>query len=508
MLPHPQALDGSFAESAGQARNGANWIASGQVVRGETDFGRRHRRSSGDYQCGVGRVFVLVRRRSDPLMPYHQARARTFLKMGCAVVARFNLFTIRLRDRTGGKSQALDRIIDPWSRRTGLTLVRNGGEVPSLADIEHRGARIHKSMQQWASYRMHLRSANLRYRNKRSPNRRSRWPPSAVAAVVGGQMLSWTRRFRALGPVTGIQWETVRFDMQKLESPDIEGVECRQGTLVRYEVREFLLDKRGRKTAFCDSTETPLHVDQIRPKAQGGSDRVSNLTLACPYCNRIKGGEPMDIFLSGQPDRLRQILSDAKAPLRDAAAVNATRRVLCSTGCAARACLFPASRAHGRSSTGRGWESRRRMPWTRLASGRRTRFRAGTSPCSRSRQWAGDHIRARGRTGSDSPRVVHLPAEKSVRSFRMGAIARATAHGKAAGRPYRARRGAGLRLLQRPNCRRHRPGRLAQPLPYRLARRQVRLKPRHFPQEGECAETWNDQHRIPPRPEGRGFLRV
>lgn len=209
-----------------------------------------------------------------------------------------------------------------------MALVRSDGEVLSLAEIEHKGERVRKSMHQRANYRRRRRSANLRYRKKRFLNRRSarRLPPSLQSRV--NNVLSWTERFRRLAPVTGIRCETVRFDTQAMDSPGIEGIEYQQGTLAGYEVREYLLEKWGRICTYCGVTGTPLQIDHVRSKARGGSGRVSNLTLACPSCNQAKGSRPVESFLVGKPGRLRRVLAEARAPLRDAAAVNATRRVL------------------------------------------------------------------------------------------------------------------------------------------------------------------------------------
>jgi hypothetical protein len=69
----------------------------------------------------------------------------------------------------------------------------------------------------------------------------------------------------------------------------------------------------------------PLQVEHIHPRSKGGSDRVSNLTLACEPCNRRKGDRPVEDFLKSKPDALSRILKQAKAPLKDATAVNASR---------------------------------------------------------------------------------------------------------------------------------------------------------------------------------------
>jgi hypothetical protein len=60
----------------------------------------------------------------------------------------------------------------------------------------------------------------------------------------------------------------------------------------------------------------------MTPRSRRGSDRVSNLTLACEPCNLRKGTMTAAEF--GFPD----LEAQAKQPLRDAAAVNTTRWAL------------------------------------------------------------------------------------------------------------------------------------------------------------------------------------
>ncbi|WP_293141286.1 HNH endonuclease domain-containing protein [Okeania sp. SIO3I5] len=63
-------------------------------------------------------------------------------------------------------------------------------------------------------------------------------------------------------------------------------------------------------------------VEHIYPKSKGGSDRVSNLTLACTKCNQLKSNQDVKEFLSGFPELLKRIQTQARLPLKDAAAVN------------------------------------------------------------------------------------------------------------------------------------------------------------------------------------------
>jgi hypothetical protein len=117
----------------------------------------------------------------------------------------------------------------------------------------------------------------------------------------------------------------VRFDTQKMQNPEISGIKYQQGELCGYEVREYLLEKWGRKCAYCDRENVPLEIEHIVPKAKRGTDRISNLTLACKRCNKKKGTQKIQTFLKKDKKRLKKIVSQAKTPLKDAACVNTTR---------------------------------------------------------------------------------------------------------------------------------------------------------------------------------------
>jgi 5-methylcytosine-specific restriction endonuclease McrA len=135
----------------------------------------------------------------------------------------------------------------------------------------------------------------------------------------------WLNRLLRYAPLTSAEVETVRFDMQKMVNPEITGVDYQQGSLSGYELREYLLEKWQRTCAYCGKQDVPLQVEHIHPRAAGGSNRVTNLTLACEPCNTRKGAKLIEQFLAKKPEVLKKILTHAKVPLKDAAAVNATR---------------------------------------------------------------------------------------------------------------------------------------------------------------------------------------
>ncbi|MFF3877671.1 RNA-guided endonuclease IscB [Streptomyces sp. NPDC001978] len=105
----------------------------------------------------------------------------------------------------------------------------------------------------------------------------------------------------------------------------MSGAEYQQGSLAGYEVRQYLLEKWGRRCAYCGVRGVLLQVEHIYPRARGGSDRISNLTVACEPCNQKKSVYAVEEFLAGQPERLAYVSQHSKKPLRDAAVMNATR---------------------------------------------------------------------------------------------------------------------------------------------------------------------------------------
>jgi len=278
-------------------------------------------------------VFVLDTNK-QPLNPVHPGWARKLLSSGRAAVYKRYPFSIILKaavpDVEKDEGQALHLLqplrlkIDPGSKTTGLAIVNDDtGDVPFVAELNHRGQQIKKSMDSRRAIRRSRRNRKTRYRKPRFLNRvrKEGWLPPSLRSRVEN-IEAWIARLRSLCPITAISLELVKFDTQAMLSPEISGVEYQQGELQGYEVREYLLEKFGRKCVYCGAENVPLQVEHIVPKARGGSNRVSNLTLACEPCNRKKGNQTAEEF--GHP----KVQAQAKKPLKDAAAVNTTRWAL------------------------------------------------------------------------------------------------------------------------------------------------------------------------------------
>ena len=257
--------------------------------------------------------------------------ARSLLKAGKAAVFRRYPFTIILKKAVSATPQPCQLKLDPSSKTTGIAILQ-GNQVIWGAELTHRGQQIKNDLESRRAIRRGRRNRKTRYRPARFQNRtRSKgWlPPSLKHRIT--TTITWVNRLIRFCPIGSIAQELVKFDTQAMENPEISGVEYQQGTLYQYEVREYLLEKWNRTCAYCGAKDTPLEVEHIVPKSKGGSNRISNLTIACVPCNQAKSNQALEDFLLGKPDLLAKIKRQAKSPLKDAAAVNATRwQLFCS----------------------------------------------------------------------------------------------------------------------------------------------------------------------------------
>ncbi|QST02236.1 HNH endonuclease (plasmid) [Pontibacillus sp. ALD_SL1] len=281
-------------------------------------------------------VFVLNKNKK-PLNPCSPAKARKLLKQGKAVVHKKYPFTIRMKElktqETNKQSYRLK--VDPGSKTTGISIVKDK-EVVFLGEIHHK-TDIKQKLESRRSFRRGRRNRKTRYRKARFLNRKRQegWlAPSLMARV--DNILSWVNRFKKLIPIQDVSLELVKFDFQKMQNPEISGEEYQQGELVGYEVREYLLEKFGRRCAYCHTEGVPLEIEHVQPKSRGGSNRVSNLTLACRPCNEEKDNMLLNEWIALLSKRktkrnklmienIKKLQPRLKKSLKDATVVNATR---------------------------------------------------------------------------------------------------------------------------------------------------------------------------------------
>ena len=257
-----------------------------------------------------------------PLDPTNPARARKLLNKNRAKVVERNPFTIKIIDRKKENSYTKDLTlgIDAGYREVGFSAVNENEELISGV-LELRND-ISKKLEQRANYRRNRRHRNTRYRKPRFDNRKKSKPKGWLAPSIKHKMNSHIKLVNTLKeilPITKVIIEVAQFDQQKMQNPEIEGVEYQQGKLQGYNVRNYLLEKFNRECVYCGKKDIPLEVEHIIPKSRGGSDRVDNLTISCHDCNQEKDNQTAKEF--GYPNVQKQ----AKKTLKSTAFMNIVR---------------------------------------------------------------------------------------------------------------------------------------------------------------------------------------
>lgn len=242
-------------------------------------------------------------------------RARILLTKQRAVVHKMYPFTIRIKDRDVREFETKTHHIkiDPGSKTTGIAVVDDSdNSVKMFIQLEHRGDAVKAGLQTRAAARRNRRNRETRYRRckwinhylkkgskyKAESPRPEGWLPPSVKSIADN-IVNLIKKLHKLILIDRISIEAVKFDTQLMDNPDISGVEYQQGTLFGYEVREYLLEKYGHTCQYCGgaSKDPVLEVEHIVSRNNGGTNKPSNLGLACHACNRDKGSLNLDRWL-------------------------------------------------------------------------------------------------------------------------------------------------------------------------------------------------------------------
>lgn len=288
-------------------------------------------------------IFVLNKDKT-PLNPCHPAKARWLLTNGYAVVHKQFPFVVRLKQQVEPNTKEYVLKFDPGAKTTGVAIVEKNDSasiVVLLAEIQHRIS-IKSKLDARRAMRKARRNRKTRYRQARFLNRTRKvgWLPPSVQSIIDN-IDTWTERLMKYCPINKIVVETVRFDTQLMENPNIEGVEYQQGTLLGYEVKEYLLCRYGHQCQYChgESGDNILEVEHMHSRRNGGTNRLKNLTIACHTCNHDKNSRNLDTwfeFLKTQSktklnkarmEHITKILEKGLSPFfKDAAKVNSSRK--------------------------------------------------------------------------------------------------------------------------------------------------------------------------------------
>ena len=221
-----------------------------------------------------------------PLMPCTEAKARHLLKQHRARRVRNTPFTIRLKSVVDGHLQPVSLGVDPGYRHIGLSATTD--DCVLFEAVAECRTDIPKLMEKRRILRRSRRNRKTRYREPRYNNcvhsKHHRWLAPSVEQRIGYHinMVGFVCR---LLPISNITVEEAKFDTQKIENPDVEGVGYQRGPQYGFEnVKEYVRCRDGYKCRKCGS-KTHLEVHHIVQRKDGGSNIPDNLVTLCHDCH-------------------------------------------------------------------------------------------------------------------------------------------------------------------------------------------------------------------------------
>ena len=265
-------------------------------------------------------VYVLSKN-GRPLMPSKRfGKVRRLLKAGLAKVVQRNPFTIQLLYKTTEHTQALVMGIDPGGKDIGITVRQADGEILWAGHLETRTEQVTENIkerkQKRASRRRHRRLKRQRRAKKartvfvekqyeiagtkeqlscklikpkliRFHNRRRSegWlTPTARHLLESHQ--NFVKKVAEILPVTHVRLEYGKFDIRKLEDPEVAGVEYQRGPKQGYaNTAEYVLCRDNHTCQLCKKSNTALQVHHVVWKKDGGADTPENLLTLCHKCH-------------------------------------------------------------------------------------------------------------------------------------------------------------------------------------------------------------------------------
>lgn len=224
---------------------------------------------------------------SKPLMPTERhGKIRRLLKEHKAIVIKKCPFTIKLLYESGSEIQDINLGIDAGSKVIGLSAT-TATKVLFEAEVELRND-IVNLLASRREYRRSRRHRKTRYRACRFDNRNKPqgWlAPSVVQKIQ--THLYVVAMIHKLLPISNVYVEVASFDIQRIQNPEIQGVEYQQGKQLGFwNVREYVLWRDEHTCQSCKGkTKDPrLNVHHIESRKTGG-DSPDNLITLCETCH-------------------------------------------------------------------------------------------------------------------------------------------------------------------------------------------------------------------------------
>ena len=224
------------------------------------------------------------------LMPTeNHAKVRVLLKARKARVIKRCPFTIQLLYKSTTYTQNVTLGIDAGSKHIGLSATTED-KVLYESDVVLRND-IVDLLSARRALRHARRNRKTRYRKVRFDNRvhgkSNGWLAPSIREKINSH-ITVTDKVCKLLPITNIVVEVAAFDIQKIKTPDINGIDYQQGEQLGFwNVREYVLFRDGHECQCCHgkSKDPVLNVHHIESRRTGGN-APNNLITLCETCHK------------------------------------------------------------------------------------------------------------------------------------------------------------------------------------------------------------------------------
>jgi hypothetical protein len=195
-------------------------------------------------------VFV-INKQGQALMPCSTRTARLILKKGKAKIVSYNPFTIQLIYGSTGYVQETNIGVDVGSKHIGIAITSQNN-ILAKGQIDLR-QNISQLLETRKILRRFRRGRKTRYRQARFLNRRKGrgWLPPSIRTNIK-HTIKWINKFYNLLPKCNLILEVGKFDIQKIENPEIQGIQYQQGNLYNYRNRiAYLIERENNNCQLC-----------------------------------------------------------------------------------------------------------------------------------------------------------------------------------------------------------------------------------------------------------------
>lgn len=233
------------------------------------------------------KVFVL-NLQGKPLMPCSYAKSKRMVKAGKAKVVKRFPFTIQLNFNCENKTQEINLGIDSGYQNIGFSATTKKEEL--ICGTLVLDGKTKERLDERRMYRRGKRARHHWYRKPRFNNRKKKegWLPPSIQRRYDTH-LNLINKIKSILPISSTIIEVAKFDIQKLENPDIQGKEYQQGKLYNLDKVSYLRNVQNNRCLFCEKEFKIGELKALHHRFRKGdnrrTDRVNGLILLHKACH-------------------------------------------------------------------------------------------------------------------------------------------------------------------------------------------------------------------------------